>query len=776
MTRTAKALLLAVLWALPGLPLAAASGSEAAIAALEPGQWYEFPDSHLLHVMPMRLPRGNPEQLMRGYSGGAYDTTRNRLIVHGGGHAGYSGNEVYVFDVPSGRWQRLTEPSYTPLENEHSPYSVHTYDQLEYLPRQDRLFLAGGSIWKSGRAVRDTWLFDFGSDSWTRVADIVGRRSDVWEYNMTTAYDPLTDRLLMTGYHASADYHPASDTWTHHNNTMNRRLGQTGAFDPVRRKFVTIGRGRAFVYDVDASGRLGDQQPLETTGANEIEQPDAPGFEYDPVSDRFVAWAAGPAVYVLDLDSRSWQRLAATNSVDPGDPYAKNNYRGTFGRFRYMPDYNAFIVAWDIARNVYAYKLASAPGEAQARTEAPTVPDSYSLVTNKEATPRFEPTPAPTRTPALTATATAAPAPQPPAAASALETTADATCSEADWRARSTAPEVIYSNNFDTRADWLDNVFDRRSCQARYAPGCRANAWDTKVKASGGGSVRFDVLSNTGQAAVGNVVMNFAPDPADQIGANDEVWIQWRQRFDPFVIEHKYKHKKGNAGWKQVILAQGNMPRLGVTGQACSEGQIVVVNAGQRGYASSYIECKAYEPFDTHLGGGRLTRQNLGVDSKAASGCHYWPMDADKSRCLFYRPDQWMTFMMHLKTGSQGSAKSSVSKKPSKRGLVGSLYELYIGYEGEPMVLAHRQENLVIPRGQRWTEGEGYKGGWKSSNAHPEERFVKLWLTPFNTKKDPTESHEDASIWYDEVIVSRSRIADPGSFAGCGEAATGPAK
>ena len=106
--------------------------------SLQPGQWYEFPNSRIADVLPSPLPEGNPVAMLY-YSGGAFDTRRNRLLVWGGGHAAYNGNELYAFDVAAGHWSRLTNPTAT-------PGSVHSYDQLEYLPRQDLLMAAGGSV------------------------------------------------------------------------------------------------------------------------------------------------------------------------------------------------------------------------------------------------------------------------------------------------------------------------------------------------------------------------------------------------------------------------------------------------------------------------------------------------------------------------------------------------------------------------------------------------------------------------------------------------------
>jgi hypothetical protein len=36
---------------------------------------------------------------MAAWGGGAHDTKRDRLIVWGGGHGDYGGNELYAFDV-----------------------------------------------------------------------------------------------------------------------------------------------------------------------------------------------------------------------------------------------------------------------------------------------------------------------------------------------------------------------------------------------------------------------------------------------------------------------------------------------------------------------------------------------------------------------------------------------------------------------------------------------------------------------------------------------------
>jgi hypothetical protein len=125
---------------------------------LESGQWYMFPDSNVSAVDPENDPTANPNYpamspwagsegqaaVMNDWAGEAYDIARNRLMIWGGGHGGYAGNEVYAFDLNSGVWSRITDPyanivedsAYYPVPVGASlqPASTHSYDHLEYLP------------------------------------------------------------------------------------------------------------------------------------------------------------------------------------------------------------------------------------------------------------------------------------------------------------------------------------------------------------------------------------------------------------------------------------------------------------------------------------------------------------------------------------------------------------------------------------------------------------------------------------------------------------------
>jgi hypothetical protein len=55
------------------------------------------------------------------------------------------------------------------------------------------------------------------------------------------------------------------------------------------------------------------------------------------------------------MDSLKWTKITSANSVPM--PNAKINSGGVYGRFRYMPDYNAFIAVMHVDSPVYIYKL-----------------------------------------------------------------------------------------------------------------------------------------------------------------------------------------------------------------------------------------------------------------------------------------------------------------------------------------------------------------------------------------------------------------------------------
>ena len=56
---------------------------------------------------------GWPGAIVRAWSSFAWDSSRGDLMLWGGGHANYVGNEMYVWDGDTGKWGRGSLPSRT---------------------------------------------------------------------------------------------------------------------------------------------------------------------------------------------------------------------------------------------------------------------------------------------------------------------------------------------------------------------------------------------------------------------------------------------------------------------------------------------------------------------------------------------------------------------------------------------------------------------------------------------------------------------------------------
>lgn len=348
--------------------LAALSGVAAAqgtspIDTLKPGEWYRAPNSRLASVAPP----GMTANVIDPWSGGAYDSQRDRLIVWGGGHGDYSGNEVYVFELATMAWKRLNNPSNppgmdTPYAPDGNPTSRHTYNYLQYLPSPvDRFCTFGGSAFYpsaiSGTGNVDCFNFDTLKWEPRKFAGVAQP-----SYG-STAYDPTTKHVWYQGWGqngALAELDPATNTWTARGGFGGWfTYYQTIEIDAKRRKLVSVGAGESWVWNISAAGAIPPVK-LVTTGDNWINGAHSPGLAYDPVAERIVAWNGGADVVTLNLDTSVWTRVgpAATNTVIP----TAANRQGTYGRFRYIPSKNAYIVVNGIHEDVYLYKLSAGGG------------------------------------------------------------------------------------------------------------------------------------------------------------------------------------------------------------------------------------------------------------------------------------------------------------------------------------------------------------------------------------------------------------------------------
>lgn len=327
---------------------------------LQPGRWYEVPDSKLSAVIPHPPPvgdTGRTSSIIDAWSSGAYDTKRDRLIVWGGGHADYAGNEIYVFDVNALKWSRAWGPSADiPIPTcaetypDGNPSSRHTYGGLQYIPTIDRFWAQGGSKWRCGSGTLATWTFDFDSSRWSRKKDAPGGLM----LGVSSAFDPVTGHVFHQGGVKFSEYDPMADAWAVRGDigaSLSEDRVRNAAIDPGNRLFVAMGDGDFYVWDM----KSWQVKRPATTGGAAMLSARAPGLAYDPVIKKLVGWPGGTAVYSLDVSTWKWTRhdAAPTNTVTPSPP----THTGTYGRFQYIPSKDAFIVVNGVNQNVFIYKL-----------------------------------------------------------------------------------------------------------------------------------------------------------------------------------------------------------------------------------------------------------------------------------------------------------------------------------------------------------------------------------------------------------------------------------
>jgi ferric-dicitrate binding protein FerR (iron transport regulator) len=328
------------------------------VRQMAPNSWLALPDTRLRRVVPdaAQYPKtrgvSGPKSIVDSWSGGALDAQRNRLLVWGGGHTNYYGNELYAFDLGTLKWERLTDPTAEPavgrqVNADGTPVARATYNGLACIAHADRMFALGGDSAGAGATPDFTWTFDFAAKRWEN-RNPSGERPPTWVGNCC-AYDPQTRRIWWgegrTPNNAGLySYDYDGNRWT--KATRDQFYYQTSALDLRRGLLVCVGDGKIFAHDV-----RGESQARRIWqpggGADFIAKPN-PGWDYDAARDRLVGWAGG-AVQLLNPETKVWTSIDA-----PGAPKATQN--GIYGRWRYVPSLDVFVVVTGIDEDVHFYK------------------------------------------------------------------------------------------------------------------------------------------------------------------------------------------------------------------------------------------------------------------------------------------------------------------------------------------------------------------------------------------------------------------------------------
>jgi len=328
--------------------------------------WYQIPNTAMVNVIACThgytYACGNSTDGIYAWSGGVFDTKRNRLIHFGGGHADYAGNELYALSPDNETLARITVPGSPTasgceeaIANGAQPNSRHTYDGISYMDNVDKMYVFSGSLHCGvGNFGTWTWTFDFTTMTWTHVAPTGTGPGGA--FGICSSYDPNTGKVFVNDLQYVYAYDPIANTYERFAGSYKYGLDyhMCSVVDPKRKKFIMIGNGQAWSINI-AAGSNYACSTLTTTGGSAIVSSGYPGLAYDPVRDKIVGWNGGNTVYSLDMDTKQW--TGTTYTGGPGNACGT----GTYKRWSYSSALDAFVLNNTYTQNAYSFRF---PGSA----------------------------------------------------------------------------------------------------------------------------------------------------------------------------------------------------------------------------------------------------------------------------------------------------------------------------------------------------------------------------------------------------------------------------
>jgi hypothetical protein len=307
------------------------------------------------------------------WSSATVDPQRNRLILWGGGHTDYAGNEIYSLELSANppKLIRLNPPSppnttraCVETLSDGRPNSRHTYDSLAYLPNQDEMFSSGGSLNACGFAGNATWTLQLSSV----LASCAPNCSAIWtkqnpknvpaaNYGITTAYDTVQNILWLNDDNNLWSYDPVANQFTKRASVSSCYHG-TAVFDPADQYFIHIDgcTPKLSYWSTAGKSSLNQKNPAVDASCEGLFSSSLngnsgyPGVVWDPIDKAVVAYPnAGNVLYLLH--PKTWtcttETYGSTQGVDYPQDNAPTEGGGTFKHFNYFPKLDLYVLCND---------------------------------------------------------------------------------------------------------------------------------------------------------------------------------------------------------------------------------------------------------------------------------------------------------------------------------------------------------------------------------------------------------------------------------------------
>jgi hypothetical protein len=326
--------------------------------------WHEIPNTRIETYCPQEPSIqgvGGCRSVIDAWNGGVADLKRERLIIWGGGHTDYYGNEVYALDLRSLSMSRLTEPS--PVTNVNDcpeaypdgrPSSRHTYGGLTYDPIQDAMFTFGGSKSSCGAMSTAIWKLGFPNLQWSSMEPHRGEKL-YYAPGITSEFDPNTGVTYVSDRQSLFRYNSSTDTLTQLVALPTVDYHLTAVIDAERKLFLMMGgAGQLWSIEIGPHSKHAVQDwSKQVKGCDKLLHFTSPGLAYDPQRHLVVGWGGGNSVVEFDT-----AKMSCTEESFPGGP-GTSQKGGTWGRFRYFPSLGVFVIVNDWKQNAYYLRLSS---------------------------------------------------------------------------------------------------------------------------------------------------------------------------------------------------------------------------------------------------------------------------------------------------------------------------------------------------------------------------------------------------------------------------------
>jgi hypothetical protein len=311
-----------------------------------------------------------------------------------------------------------------------------------------------------------------------------------------------------------------------------------------------------------------------------------------------------------------------------------------------------------------------------------------------------------------------------------------ATTADADFLVRSTSPGVFRSFGFNSVAD-LGGAYG-----ANYGtvPGTGTVGLDSTVKASGTSSLRFGLAAG-GHSGGGNSSSWFTNFHANlqRYGAGTEFFYQFKVRLSTEAYQD-YSHKfflVGSGDDGTNLFASCTDLEIEMEHYSNSGASVGATNAFPVMYNACPGSCGGVYTFFEPVSGGNFDLQPGGP----APICSY--QDGTKTGCFKFAPNEWMVFQVGVTVGPRVTSGGHYWFQGSR---------IRLWAQSSPGAT----EQLIID----WVTGStagSQIGLCAGHNATGNQAYGKLWLLPY-TQNSIGSGARAASVWYDELILSESKI------------------